>query len=222
MASTDAAVRRPADGSDIDHPHAQSGSRIRLEWGPIGAERLAPIAGSPSTPTRGLMTERSVSPSRWVRRWRAVVVPSPNGASISASLAGGDSSVVGACLRNRRAAAAFVARRLCADSTSSVVLVPAGERWPDGSLRPAVEDLWGAGGGVAALEDLGLTSVSEEASAAAAAYRLVEARLGEALAACSSGRELADGGYAVDVAIAGELDESGSVPRLVDGAFVAQ
>lgn len=60
--------------------------------------------------------------------------------------------------------------------------------------RPAVEDLWGAGGGVAALEDLGLTSVSEEASAAAAAYRLVEARLGEALAACSSGRELADGG----------------------------
>ena len=268
MASTDAAGRRPADGSLIEHPHAQSGSRIRLEWGPVGAEFLGPTSTVSVvvdvlsfTTTLSVAADRGVAvhPHPWAddgaerlavslgatlargrrdtgpgqvslsprsvreaEHLERLVLPSPNGASISASLAGGDSSVIGACLRNRRATAAFVARRLFADSTSSVVLGPAGERWPDGSLRPAVEDLWGAGGVVAALEDLGLTSVSEEASAAAAAYRLVEARLGEALAACSSGRELADGGYAVDVAIAGELDESGSVPRLVDGAFVAQ
>ena len=165
------------------------------------------------------LSPRSVREAEHLER---LVLPSPNGASISASLVGAERAVIGACLRNRRAAAAFVAGRLLADPTASVGLVPAGERWPDGSLRPAVEDLWGAGGVVAALEDLGLTSVSEEASAAAAAYRLVEARLGEALASCASGRELADGEYAVDVAIAAELDESGSVPRLVDGAFVAQ
>jgi 2-phosphosulfolactate phosphatase len=52
---------------------------------------------------------------------------------------------------------------------------------------------------------------------APAAYRLVEGRLGPALAAWASGQELIGRGYASDVAIAAELDASRSVPRLVDG-----
>ena len=87
---------------------------------------------------------------------------------------------------------------------------------------------------VAALLDLGVEElgvevlgvkeavVSEEARAAAAAYRIVEGRLGSALLACSSGRELAALGYAGDVAIAAELDTSAVVPVLgPDGAFRA-
>lgn len=142
------------------------------------------------------LSPRSVREAEHLER---LVLPSPNGASISASLVGAERAVIGACLRNRRAAAALVARRLLTDPTASVLLVSC---WRALARR--------------------LAPVSEEASAAAAAYRLVEARLGEALVSCSSGRELADGGYAVDAANAAELDESGSVPRLGDGAFVAQ
>lgn len=95
----------------------------------------------------------------------------------------------------------------------------AGECWPDGSLRPAVEDLWGAGAVAASLQDLG-HDLSEEAGVAAAVFRAVEARLTEALHNCSSGRELVDGGFAHDVVIAAELDQSTVVPWLgSDGAF---
>ncbi|HEU4997450.1 MAG TPA: 2-phosphosulfolactate phosphatase, partial [Lapillicoccus sp.] len=99
--------------------------------------------------------------------------------------------------------------------------VPAGERWPDDSLRPAIEDLWGAGGVAAAVldGDPGVTA-TDEALAAAAAYRLVEDRLAEALLACPSGQELRELGYASDVTIAAELDASRAVPVLDDGWLV--
>jgi 2-phosphosulfolactate phosphatase len=58
---------------------------------------------------------------------------------------------------------------------------------------------------------------SDEAQAAAAAYRLVDSRIGAALAGCSSGQELIGWGYASDVSIAAELDASGAVPTLRDG-----
>jgi 2-phosphosulfolactate phosphatase len=59
--------------------------------------------------------------------------------------------------------------------------------------------------------------VSDEALAAAAAYAIVESRIGEALTACPSGQELLDIGYASDVAVAAELDASPAVPVLTDG-----
>ena len=57
-------------------------------------------------------------------------------------------------------------------------VVAAGERWPDGQLRPAVEDLWGAG---AVLAALGADGASPEARMAAAAFRAVEDGLGDEL-----------------------------------------
>lgn len=143
-----------------------------------------------------------------------VVLPSPNGSTVCSLLAEGGAAVVVASLRNRTA----VARRL-AETGGDVLVVPAGERWPDGSLRPAIEDLWGAGAVVDALLSLGMIEASDEAQAAAAAYRLVEHRLGGALAGCPSGQELIGQGYALDVTIAAELDASAAVPRLVDGVL---
>ena len=147
-----------------------------------------------------------------------LVLPSPNGAAISAALAPSGATVLAASLRNRAAVAAHLRVRLAQDPRAVVVLVPAGERWPDGSLRPAVEDLWGAGGVAAGLG--GQVALDEEARAAGAAYGIVAVRLGEALLACTSGRELVDGGFADDVLVAAELDASTVVPVLgEDGAF---
>jgi 2-phosphosulfolactate phosphatase len=148
-----------------------------------------------------------------------VLLPSPNGSTICAALAQAGATVLVGCLRNRRAVAGHLRK-----GGGCILLVPAGERWPDNSLRPAIEDLWGAGGIAAALLDGSAPEValSDEALAAAAAYALVESRIGESLAACPSGQELIDMGYASDVAVAAELDTSQAVPTLVDGWLVSQ
>jgi 2-phosphosulfolactate phosphatase len=155
---------------------------------------------------------------RSANRLSRVLLPSPNGSTICANLAEAGATVVVGCLRNRQAVARFLAER-----GGRVLLVPAGERWPDDSLRPAIEDLWGAGGVADAVLDADPTvRLSDETLAAAAAYRLVVDRLAEALLACPSGQELTHLGYASDVAIAAEVDASGAVPRLDDGWLVAQ
>jgi 2-phosphosulfolactate phosphatase len=47
----------------------------------------------------------------------------------------------------------------------------------------------------------------------------VAPRLADELAACASGRELLDAGYADDVTVAAEVDTSDAVPVLEDGAY---
>lgn len=151
-----------------------------------------------------------------------LVLPSPNGSAISFALAGAGCTVVGASLRNAGAVGAWLAPQV--ESGALVAVVPAGERWPDGSLRPAVEDLWGAG---AVLSSLGTalgryvdkSSWSPEARAAAAAWGAVRDGLREELIACASGAELVDKGFASDVEIAAETDVSGVVPVLDGEAF---
>ena len=113
-----------------------------------------------------------------------------------------------------------------AERPASVVLVPAGERWPDGSLRPAVEDLWGAGAVAAGLVErltdrAGPSLLSPEAELGAVAFGAVVRRIEEALATCAGGRELIDQGWPLDVAVAAELDQSRTVPVLTDGAYRA-
>lgn len=76
-----------------------------------------------------------------------LVLPSPNGSAIASATAG---TVVAACLRNATAVARWLGFRL-ADSGTAVTVIAAGERWPDGSLRPALEDLLGAGALLSAL-----------------------------------------------------------------------
>ncbi len=145
-----------------------------------------------------------------------IVLPSPNGSTIAFLLAESGARVVGACLRNAPAVAAWL-RPYVADG-ARVAVVPAGERWLDGSLRPAVEDLWGAGAVLAGLDETGF---SPEARVAAAAFRAVEPVLAEELAKCAGGVELSSGGFDDDVRIAGEYAASEVVPVLDGDAFRA-
>ena len=119
-----------------------------------------------------------------------LVLPSPNGSTISQQLADSGSTVLAVSLRNTSAAAAWAATKLRDDPTLTVVAIAAGERWKDGSLRPAVEDLWGAGGFLAALADHGIDGLSPEARAAAAAYRDAADDLPDLLKESAGGREL--------------------------------
>jgi 2-phosphosulfolactate phosphatase len=141
-----------------------------------------------------------------------LVLPSPNGSSIA--FAARDRGVAVFCggLRNRAATA-----RACA-AFERILVVACGERWPDGSLRPALEDLVGAGGIVAAL---GRGNASPEARAAALAYEALGADRRAALGDCASARELVERGFAADVAPCLDEDASGVAARLVQDCFVA-
>jgi 2-phosphosulfolactate phosphatase len=100
-----------------------------------------------------------------------LVLPSPNGSAISSAAASGPATVVAACLRNARAAGAWLTRRSLGTPDRPATVIAAGERWGDGSLRPALEDLLGAGAVIAALHDQGSGPLSPEAEAARAWLR---------------------------------------------------
>jgi 2-phosphosulfolactate phosphatase len=137
-----------------------------------------------------------------------VVLPSPNGATLSHGA--GRARVLAGCLRNA------VAVAHAAQATGKRILVlPAGEQWPDGTLRPCVEDWLGAG----AIVDALLGSCSAEAEAARAAFRAFRADVARVLRDCTSGRELVERGYEDDVSLAAALNVSEAVPILQEGAY---
>lgn len=144
-----------------------------------------------------------------------LVLPSPNGSTIAFGLAAGGAAVVGACLRNASAVAEWLAPRI--RDGAAVAVVPAGERWPDDTLRPAVEDLWGAGAVIAGLVDRGVEGMSPEAKVAEMAFRA--ARLPDDLSAVAGALELAEAGFADDVRVAAQVDASTVVPVLEGEAF---
>jgi 2-phosphosulfolactate phosphatase len=245
----------------------QAGHRVRFDWGPVGADVVAPgaafvavvdVLSFTTTLTVAMEQGLSVLPYRWrddsavdvARRHGAMlavlrkeagpgqvtlspesilhadlradgidrlVLPSPNGSAISARLADAGVTVVGVSLRNASAAAAWVRERA---GDRPIGVVASGERWPDGSLRPAVEDLWGAG---AFLHGLGAASTdgfSPEAATALWAYRGVSPAVGDALRESVSGRELRGFGFGGDVAVAAAVGVSEVVPVLRNGWFV--
>ena len=143
-----------------------------------------------------------------------VVLPSPNGAALTARLVWTDLTVVAGCLRNAAAVGAHVA-----SVGSRVGVLAAGERWPhDDSLRPAFEDFVGAGAVIASIAGARRTP---EAETATAAYLDARDDLEQRLSECVSGRELTERGYDIDVTWAAAVNTSHTVPVLVDGKYVS-
>ena len=211
----------------------------RFDWGPAGARGLAPAVDvlvvvdvlSFSTAVDVAVARGAVVyPARWtdddastlrerpyslspasltsIPPGTRLVLASPNGATICADAEELGAVVIAGCLRNAAAVAAAAAR-----AGSVVGVVAAGERWPDGSLRPAIEDLLGAGLILAAL-------AGEPSPEARAAIATAEAVTLDDLRSCASARELIERGFAEDVELALERDVSTAVPLLRDGGFV--
>jgi 2-phosphosulfolactate phosphatase len=182
------------------------------------ADRQAVLAAGRSD-MRGTAVSLSPGSVRSASGLERLVLPSPNGSSIAHSLAASSGVCIGASLRNATAVAEWIYRNYREEAVVSVIA--AGERWPDGSLRPSVEDLWGAGAVLAELlERRPHLTVSPEAEAAAASWHSIRDRLSAALEHCASGQELIAAGYPTDLAIAAEVDTSRSVPVLENDRFV--
>jgi 2-phosphosulfolactate phosphatase len=146
-----------------------------------------------------------------LRPGELLVLPSPNGAACAVAAAEAGAMVVAGSLRNASAVGGLIA----AHGGASAVIA-AGETWPDGGLRLAVEDLVGAGAILALVDPAGL---SPEARAAVGAFHAARARLATILRDSASGRELVEAGFERDVELAAEHDATDLVPVLVDGAF---
>ncbi|EGX99705.1 2-phosphosulfolactate phosphatase [Nitrospirillum viridazoti Y2] len=178
------------------------------------AQTAADKAGAVLAAPRNAGGQLSLSPRSLttITSGTRLMLPSPNGSRLS--LAGGAAKVMAGCLRNVVA----VARQahMLAEG-GDIAVIPAGERWPDGSLRPAVEDLLGAGAIIAALD----LPTSAEARVARDAHRAAGPDLADIIRGSQSGRELAGWGYADDVELALELNVSTTAPVLRDGAYQA-
>jgi 2-phosphosulfolactate phosphatase len=160
----------------------------------------------------------SLSPSTLVAlpRKSRLVLPSPNGSTlvaIATSIAPTTSILVG-CLRNASAIAAFVQRY---STEEPIAVIAAGERWPNGTLRPALEDDLGAGAIITALPG---RSATPEARYVAGAFAQCRHRLEIEVRNCTTGIELLDAGYPQDVETACEMDVSRAVPLLGPGGLL--
>ena len=179
-------------------------------WGDASAAAYAKSKGALLAGRRGDRGQYSLSPAslRSIPSGAALVLPSPNGSTLS--LSAGGAVVITACLRNCEAVAARVR-----EFGSRIGVVPAGEQWSDGTLRPCVEDLVGAG---AVLASLG-GSRSPETELAVAAFEHFRGNLYDAIANSGSGRELIERGFAEDVEWAAEYAGSSAVPVLRGDRF---
>ena len=138
-----------------------------------------------------------------------LVLPSPNGSTLTLST--GSTPTFAGCLRNARAVA-----QAASQYGTQVSVIACGERWKeDGSLRPAFEDLIGAGAIIRHLSG----SRSPEARAAVAAFRDAAPTLLDTLKQCSSGRELISMGFEEDISHISEVDVDDCAPILRDGAY---
>lgn len=148
-----------------------------------------------------------------------LVLPSPNGSGLAAAATGSVTAgrVTAGCLRNATAVARWLEWRGYGTPDQPVTVIAAGEHWPSGELRPALEDFLGAGAIIAALPANSIRS--PEAASAEAAWHSCYHQVREFLHGCFSGLELAADGYAADIALAAEHDAQDAVPLLTDTAF---
>jgi 2-phosphosulfolactate phosphatase len=173
------------------------------------AERVGAVLAKPRRAAGGQFSLSPVSLLS-VPAGLKLMLPSPNGSRLS--VACGGIPVLAGCLRNAEAVA-HKARELAAGGVIGVI--PAGERWPDGGLRPAIEDLLGSGAIIHCLDG----RCSPEAQLAVSAYIASRDNIADLISGSMSGRELSEGGFSDDVKIALQQNVSTCAPVLRDGCY---
>lgn len=176
---------------------------LPYRWNDASAQTFAIAKRAHLAAPRG-QAGYSLSPASLesIHQGESLVLPSPNGSTMSL-----EAAVIAptwcACLRNAPA----VAARLRSNA-QRIAVIPAGEQWDDGSLRPCLEDLIGAGAVIAELPG----SRSPEADLAVAAFERFRSSLEETISNCGSGRELAQRGFHRDLELASALNVSQAAP----------
>jgi len=163
--------------------------------------------------TRTSTSDFTLSPAslETIPKGTKLVLPSPNGSTLS--LATHDKITLCGCLRNAKAVAKYAMRM-----GKHITVIPAGEKWDDGSIRVALEDSLGAGAIISYLDG----NKSPEAMAAAAHFSSFNHNLISTIKQCSSGKELIARGFEKDVLLACALNSSDNIPVLRDGFFVGE
>jgi 2-phosphosulfolactate phosphatase len=135
-----------------------------------------------------------------------LVLPSPNGSELSLST--GNKITLCGCLRNARAVGNYAA-----STGGNITVIAAGEKWSDRSLRPAIEDLIGAGAILCHIKN----NLSPECETAIAVFEKFENNLFQTIKNSVSGQELNEKGFVEDIRFAAQLNVSNCVPVLKDG-----
>lgn len=196
--SVDIAVGRGAEV--LPYPLGKQGAEATAQQeGAVLARPRDEAAGAPSLSPASLTA---------LDAGTRLLLPSPNGSKLSAMVA--DKRVFAGCLRNAAAVAAAAG-----EAGERIAVIAAGEHWPGGSLRPAIEDLLGAGALIARLGG----QPSDDARTARAAYAEFKDALGATLRTSQSGQELIRGGFPGDVDLAAAADSSAAVPALTGGRY---
>jgi 2-phosphosulfolactate phosphatase len=194
----------------------ERGATVYPHPGGPGARLLADQVGGILAGRRTLTDGPSLSPTSLLDLppGSRLVLPSPNGGNIAYSLAGQRCQVFTAALRNASAVGRYLAE---SHAIRRVVLVPAGERWPDDSMRVAYEDQVGAGAVVSRMLRVDpALRLTAEAEAALAAYERLRP-----FDETPSGQELTVRDFGDDIVLASAIDVTDVVPVLRDGCFVA-
>ena len=195
----------------VDIAVANGAMVLPYRWNDESAQRFAAendalLAGARNHPVRYSLSPASLQS---IPAGASLVLPSPNGSTLS--LETGEVPLFTACLRNAPSLAAHLARLF-----RRIAVIPAGEQWSDGSLRPCLEDWLGAGAVLSELPG----ARSPEAELAVAGFERFRGSLKDALFQCGSGQELVLRGFAADVELASQFDVSATAPRLSNQRFL--
>jgi 2-phosphosulfolactate phosphatase len=215
----------------VTDPHSQSSYQVRFDWGIEGARTVAAdadvivivdVLSFSTTVELAVAGGGSVELAAVEGELAAAEAPGSDGARIAAALADHSGTVIAGSLRNATAVAQWIlAHQDETGNRLAIAIIAAGEQREDGSTRFAVEDLLGAGAIIDALAAVGLDACSPEAAAAAASFAGLKRATKHLITASSSGRELAELGFADDIRLAAQTDVSTTVPVLREFAFRA-